>query len=49
MVEDATESYFPEFKQSTLAMMTAQGGIIGWMAPAANVLQALEVLRVVSY
>ena len=48
MVEDATESYFPEFKQSTLAMMTAQGGIIGWMAPAANVLQALEVLRVVS-
>ena len=47
MVEDATESYFPEFKQSTLAMMTAQGGIIGWTAPAANVLQALEVLRVV--
>ena len=49
MVEDATESYFPEFKQSTLAMMTAQGGIIGWTAPTANVLQALEVLRVVSY
>ncbi|NEQ28125.1 MAG: cysteine hydrolase, partial [Microcoleus sp. SIO2G3] len=48
MVEDATESYFPEFKQSTLAMMTAQGGIIGWTAPVANVLQALEVLRVVS-
>jgi nicotinamidase-related amidase len=47
MVEDATESYFPEFKQSTLAMMTAQGGIIGWTAPTANVLQALEVLRVV--
>jgi nicotinamidase-related amidase len=45
MVEDATESYFPEFKQSTLAMMTAQGGIIGWTAPAANVLQALEVWK----
>lgn len=41
MVEDATESYFPEFKQSTLAMITAQGGIIGWTAPAVNVLQAL--------
>ncbi|MBV8884322.1 MAG: cysteine hydrolase [Chroococcidiopsidaceae cyanobacterium CP_BM_RX_35] len=42
LVEDATESYFPEFKQSTLEMIRAQGGIVGWTAPAANVLQALE-------
>lgn len=42
LVEDATESYFPEFKQSTLEMICAQGGIVGWTAPAANVLQALE-------
>jgi nicotinamidase-related amidase len=42
LVEDATESYFPEFKQSTLDMIRAQGGIVGWTAPAANVLQALE-------
>jgi biuret amidohydrolase len=42
LIEDATESYFPEFKQSTLDMIVAQGGIVGWTAPAANVLQALE-------
>lgn len=41
MVEDATESYFPEFKQSTLEMVRAQGGIVGWTAPTANALQAL--------
>lgn len=43
LVEDATESYFPEFKQSTLDMIIAQGGIVGWTAPAANVVQALEM------
>lgn len=42
MVEDCTESYFPEFKQSTLEMVRAQGGIVGWTAPAAAVLQGLE-------
>lgn len=41
MVEDCTESYFPEFKQATLEMMTAQGGIVGWTAPAAAVQVAL--------
>ena len=42
MVEDCTESYFPEFKQATLEMVRAQGGIVGWTAPAAAVLQGLE-------
>jgi biuret amidohydrolase len=42
MVEDATESYFPEFKQATLEMVRAQGGIVGWTAPAANVLSKLS-------
>ena len=42
MVEDATESYFPEFKTSTLAMVRAQGGIVGWTATVADILQALE-------
>jgi nicotinamidase-related amidase len=42
LVEDATESYFPEFKQSTLDMIVAQGGIVGWTASVANVLQSLE-------
>jgi nicotinamidase-related amidase len=33
LVEDATESYFPEFKQATLEMIRAQGAIVGWTAP----------------
>ncbi|MEJ0096998.1 MAG: isochorismatase family cysteine hydrolase [Bauldia sp.] len=35
LIEDATESYFPEFKASTLAMITAQGGIVGSVATLA--------------
>jgi biuret amidohydrolase len=41
LVEDATESYFPEFKQATLAMIHAQGGIVGWTAPFDAVRAAL--------
>lgn len=41
LVEDCTESYFPEFKQSTLEMVRAQGGIVGWTAPAAAVIAGL--------
>ena len=41
IVEDGTESYFPEFKRAALEMIVAQGGIIGWCAPLAAVLQAL--------
>ncbi len=41
MVEDCTESYFPEFKQSTLEMVRAQGGIVGWTANSAAVLAGL--------
>lgn len=42
LIEDATESYFPEFKHATLAMITAQGGIVGWTATGAAVITALE-------
>ncbi len=42
LVEDATESYFPEFKKATLDMVRAQGGIVGWTATAAQVVAALE-------
>ncbi len=42
LVEDATESYFPEFKRATLEMIVAQGGIAGWSAPCAAVLEALS-------
>ncbi|MGD1927858.1 MAG: cysteine hydrolase family protein [Leptolyngbyaceae cyanobacterium] len=42
LVEDGTASYFPEFKQATLAMMRAQGGIFGWTATTAQVLAGLS-------
>jgi nicotinamidase-related amidase len=35
LVEDATESYFAEFKRATLEMIRAQGAIVGWTAPLA--------------
>ncbi len=43
LVEDATASYFPEFKQATLEMVRAQGGIVGWTATVEEVLAALPV------
>ncbi|BBP00965.1 cysteine hydrolase family protein [Sulfuriferula nivalis] len=43
LVEDATESYFPEFKQSTIDMIRAQGGIVGWTAPLSAILSATKV------
>ena len=30
LVEDATESYFAEFKKAAIDMITAQGAIVGW-------------------
>ncbi|MBD2080804.1 isochorismatase family cysteine hydrolase [Leptolyngbya sp. FACHB-17] len=42
LVEDATESYFAEFKQATLEMMRAQGGIVGWTATTDQVLEGLR-------
>jgi nicotinamidase-related amidase len=42
IVEDATESYFPEFKRAALDMISAQGAIVGWRCPSSAVLGALE-------
>ena len=42
LIEDATESYFPEFKTATLEMIVAQGGIVGWVSESANLLPALR-------
>lgn len=42
LIEDATESYFPEFKAATLAMLRAQGAIVGWTATVDEMLAALE-------
>lgn len=42
LVEDATASYFPAFKQATLDMVRSQGGIVGWTAPLSALLQRQE-------
>jgi biuret amidohydrolase len=42
LVEDATGSYFPHFKQCTLEMIVSQGAIVGWTAPTNAVLQGLD-------
>lgn len=42
LVEDCTESYFPEFKRAALDMIRAQGAIVGWTAPLDPVLAALK-------
>lgn len=46
LIEDATESYFPQFKAATIEMITAQGAIVGWAAPLAELEAALEGGRV---
>lgn len=42
LVEDATGSYFPHFKQWTLEMIVSQHAIVGWAAPTSAVLQGLD-------
>ncbi len=41
LLEDCTESYFPQYKQWTLEMIRAQGAIVGWTAPSSRVMDAL--------
>ena len=41
LVEDATASYFPQFKAAVLEMVRAQNAIVGWTASTAAVLAAL--------
>jgi biuret amidohydrolase len=41
LAEDATESYFPDFKAATLAMIRAQGAIVGWTALTDDVLEGI--------
>jgi nicotinamidase-related amidase len=45
LVEDCTASYFPKFKQATLEMIRAQGGIVGWTSSAQNIQKALSGLQ----
>jgi len=42
LIEDATESYFPQFKAGAIEMIVAQGGIVGWVTPLAALETAFE-------
>lgn len=42
LIDEATESYFPEFKASTIEMIVAQGGIVGWVASLDDLAAALK-------
>ena len=42
LIEDATESYFPQFKAGAIEMIVAQGGIVGWVTPLAALEAAFE-------
>lgn len=41
VLSDCVGSYFPDFQRHGLAMIAAQGGIFGWVAPSVNYLKAL--------
>jgi biuret amidohydrolase len=41
LLEDCTESYFPQFKASAVEMMRAQGAIVGWTAASTQLIAAL--------
>lgn len=44
LVEDATESYYPEFKRATVEMVRSSDALIGWTSTSDCVLEALERL-----
>lgn len=44
LVEDGTDSFFPELKAATFKSLTAQGAIVGWTCPSAKILELLESL-----
>jgi nicotinamidase-related amidase len=46
VVSDCVGSYFPEFQRIGLEMISAQGGIFGWVADSADVVEALQSLTV---
>lgn len=42
LATDATASYFPAFKEATIEMIVAQGGIVGWAAETDQIIEALR-------
>ncbi|MDB5501845.1 MAG: Isochorismatase [Tardiphaga sp.] len=45
VISDGCASYFPEFHEMGLKMIKAQGGIFGWVADAAAILEAMTLLK----
>jgi nicotinamidase-related amidase len=39
LIEDATASYIPSFKTATIEMIRSQGGIVGWTATLADLVE----------
>ncbi len=48
VLSDCVGSYFPEFQRTGLAMIAAQGGIFGWVAPSSEFLTALTLEEIAS-
>jgi nicotinamidase-related amidase len=42
LAEEATESYFAAFKEAAIAMIRAQGAIVGWTAHVDDILEAIN-------
>jgi nicotinamidase-related amidase len=42
VISDGCASYFPEFHEMGLKMIKAQGGIFGWVADSAAILEAMQ-------
>lgn len=42
VVSDGCASYFPEFHEIGLRMITAQGGIFGWVSDSARIIRAMQ-------
>lgn len=47
LLQDCTESYFPQFKASTLEMVRAQGALVGWTATSGQLLSALQATKTI--
>lgn len=45
VLRDCTASYFPEFHEVALRMVSAQGGIFGWVSDSTAIIAATEPLQ----
>jgi nicotinamidase-related amidase len=45
VLDDCVASYFPEFQDTGLKMIKAQGGIFGWVASSRNFIDVIKTLK----